>query len=338
MSNAVVVTGDRPPEPRPDGPAEVFLPREQPWARQYPFSSNWLGLPRDGGGHTWLHFVDEGPRGAPVIVFLHGNPTWSWYWRHLVVALRDRYRCIAIDHLGMGLSDRPQADPYRLAGHVDRVHALLTALGIDRFRLVGHDWGGCIAAGVATRDPSRVDGIVWMNTAAFRSTFIPASIAVCRIPGFGALAVRGLNAFAGVATLRATKKHERLRGTVRQGYLAPYGNWHDRIATHRFVLDIPREPSHPSWSDLVGIEQKLPGLKEKPIALFWGDADFCFTPAFRERFQSEFPQAEVHAWADCGHYVAEDARERIEPLLVDFFARIDAKNGGASSTSTSKAA
>lgn len=338
MSNAVVVvTGDRPPEPRPDGPAEVFLPREQPWAREYPFVSHWLGLPRAAGGRTWLHFVDEGPRDAPVIVFLHGNPTWSWYWRHLVVALRDRYRCIAVDHLGMGLSDRPQDEPYRLSGHVDRVQALLQALGVQRYRLVGHDWGGCIAAGVATRDPSPVDGIVWMNTAAFRSTFIPLSIALCRIPVLGALAVRGLNGFAGIATLRATKKHERLRGAVRQGYLAPYGNWHDRIATHRFVLDIPRQPAHPSWSELVSIEQKLPTLKDKPVALFWGDADFCFTPAFRERFQAEFPHAEVHAWADCGHYVVEDARERLLPLLAGFLARIDG-TATATSPAASKAA
>jgi pimeloyl-ACP methyl ester carboxylesterase len=317
----VVVTGDKPNEGRPEGPAEVLSPSAQPWGREYPFVSQWLGLRRAQGGHTWLHFVDEGPKDAPAIVFLHGNPTWSWYWRHAILALRDRYRCIAIDHLGMGLSDRPQREDYRLAGHIDRVEALRDALGIQQWALVGHDWGGCIAAGVATRAPERATAMVWMNTAAFRSDFIPASIGVCRIPGFGALAVRGLNAFAGVASLRAAKKLERLRGLVRQGYLAPYGNWHDRIATHRFVLDIPRTPSHPSYAELVAIEQRLPLLREKPIALFWGDADFCFTPAFRARFQDEFPSAEVHAYADCGHYVIEDARERLLPALRSFFER-----------------
>jgi pimeloyl-ACP methyl ester carboxylesterase len=331
--DVVVSAGAKPPGARPDGPFTVVVPHEQPWGAQYPFSSHWLGLPRSAGGHQWLHFIDEGPRDAPVIVFLHGNPTWSWYWRHLVVALRGRYRCIAVDHLGMGLSDRPQRDDsYRLAGHVDRVQVLLAALRIERYCLVGHDWGGCIAAGVATRAPARVDGIVWMNTAAFRSTFIPWSIAACRIPGFGALAVRGLNAFAGVATLRATKKHERMRGAVRQGYLAPYGNWHDRIATHRFVLDIPRDASHPSWSELVAIEQGLPALKDKPIALFWGDADFCFTPAFRARFGHEFPSADVHAWGDCGHYVVEDAHERIVPLVQEFFARVDCAVSASATT------
>jgi haloalkane dehalogenase len=322
MSNAVVVAaGDRPPGERPEGPEHLVVPREQPWAREYPFASRWLGLPRGAGGHTWLHFVDEGPRDAPVIVFLHGNPTWSFYWRHLIVALRDRYRCIAVDHLGMGLSDRPQQDPYRLQGHIDRVEELLRALGVERCSVVGHDWGGCIAAGVATRRPERIDSIVWMNTGAFRSQEIPPSIAVCRIPGFGPLAVRGLNAFAGVATLRAARKHERLRGTVRQGYLAPYGNWHDRIATHRFVVDIPLSADHPSYRELTGIEERLSTLKAKPVALFWGDADFCFTPSFRARFEKEFPDALVHAWADCGHYVVEDARERITPLLREFFAR-----------------
>jgi haloalkane dehalogenase len=343
--DTVVVTAARPPEARPDGPQQPLVPREQPWAAGYPFASHWLGLPRvawpspsvattplTSAGRTWLHFVDEGPRDAPVVVFLHGNPTWSWYWRHAVLALRDRYRCIAVDHLGMGLSDRPQRDEaYRLAGHIDRVEALLAALRVESFSLVGHDWGGCIAAGVATRRPERVASVTWMNTGAFRSQAIPASIAVCRIPGFGPLAVRGLNAFAGVATLRATKKHERLRGAVRQGYLAPYGNWHDRIATHRFVADIPLDPAHPSYPTLLDIEQKLPTLKDKPVALFWGDADFCFTPAFRARFQQEFPTAKVHAWADCGHYVLEDARERVLPLLGRF---LDDAHGRAASSST----
>jgi haloalkane dehalogenase len=328
---------DAAPTTRPHAPQTTITPASTSWAAEYPFTSRFVEVERHpdetgAAGHhpsaprPVLHYLDEGPRGAPVLVFFHGNPTWSFYWRNLIKGLRDRYRCIAIDHLGMGLSDRPQLDRFLLEGHVDRAVAVLAAVlgaeGVDRFSVIGHDWGGCIAAGVAGRLPEQVESIVWMNTAAFLSKDIPFSIAICRIPVFGALAVRGFNAFAGVATWRAMAKHERMTPTVKAGLLAPYGNWHDRIATLRFVEDIPLDRSHPSYGELARIEKNLTLLKNKPVALFWGDDDFCFTPAFRQRFEKEFPSAEVHAWADCGHYVVEDAPERVLPLLARFFDRL----------------
>jgi haloalkane dehalogenase len=312
----------------------MIKPSSSSWAAEYPFASRWFQPTRGG---PWLHYVDEGPRGAPVLVFLHGNPTWSFYWRKAIVSLRDRYRCIALDHLGMGLSDRPQSDPYRLADHVSRAEALIDALGIKTCSLIGHDWGGCIAAGVATRRPDRVRSMTWMNTGAFRTQEIPLSIASCRIPVFGTIAVRGFNGFAAVATWRAMAKHERMTETLKAGYLDPYSNWHDRISTLRFVEDIPLDPGHPSYAELARIEAGLPTLKDKPITLFWGDDDFCFTPNFRKRFEKEFPAAEVHAWADCGHYVMEDAHERILPLLTGFFDKQQKTQPSSSSPSPAAA-
>jgi pimeloyl-ACP methyl ester carboxylesterase len=319
--NVTIVHGETPGAPRAQPPQTIIRPSTMPWAAEYPFESHWMGVPVEGGGTEWLHFVDEGPRDAPVIFFFHGNPTWSFYWRKLIIGLRDRYRCVAIDHTGMGLSDRPQRDRYLLKDHVDRACALVDALNVGDFSVVGHDWGGCIAAGVAGRKPERIKAISWMNTAAFHSQEIPFSIATCRIPGFGSLAVRGFNAFAGAAIFRAVEKPERMTPIVKAGYLDPYGNWHDRIATLRFVEDIPLEPSHPSWDEVDRIEKNLAHLKQKPVALFWGDKDWCFTTNFRKRFEREFPTAEVHAWDDCGHYVVEDAHERILPFLRTFFDR-----------------
>lgn len=327
------------PSARPHGPKAPVTPSLASWAAEYPFTSRFakVSITDDEAKHSaaWqgagaatkdvhVHYIDEGPRQAPVLVFLHGNPTWSFYWRNLIKGLRERYRCIAIDHLGMGLSDRPQLDRYLLAGHVDRAAAVINAVvGRDvRFSVIGHDWGGCIAAGVAGRHPERIEAIAWMNTGAFVSQEIPFSIATCRIPGYGALAVRGFNGFAAVATYRAMAKHERMTPTLKAGLLAPYGNWHDRIATLRFVEDIPLEPGHPSYAELRQIEANLSVLKRKPVALFWGNDDFCFTPNFRKRFEKEFPKAEVHAWDDCGHYVVEDAPERILPPLTAFFDRL----------------
>ena len=124
------------------------------------------------------------------------------------------------------------------------------------------------------------------------------------------------NAFAGAATFRAVEK--KLTPAAKAGLLAPYGTPHDRIATLRFVEDIPMKESHPSWERLTRIEERLPLLKDKPMLLLWGDADFCFTPRFRARWQQIFPDAEVHAWPDVGHYVMEDAHERVLPLVQGF--------------------
>jgi haloalkane dehalogenase len=293
----------------------VVVPAREPWGVLYPFASHWLPVP----GGAWLHYLDEGPRDAPVVVMLHGNPTWSFYFRKLVLALSDRFRCIVPDHVGMGLSDRPQLGPYTLASRVGDVETLLDHLGVQSFSLVVHDWGGAIGMGVATERPAAIDKIVVTNTAAFASKDIPASIASVRIPIFGRVAVLQFNAFAVAATIRAVKRP--LAPLAKAGLLAPYSNPHDRIATLRFVEDIPMKESHPSWDRLATIEGKLPLLSDKPMMLVWGDQDFCFTPKFRARWQSIFPRAAVHAYDDVGHYVLEDAAGRAVPQ-IDAFLRV----------------
>ena len=306
------------PQPRPFAPQEIVIPRRSAWHEEYPFASRWLDVSGGAGEPLWMHVVDEGPLDAPVVVMLHGNPTWSFYWRKLVVALRDRYRCIVPDHIGMGLSDRPQQWPYRLADHVKNVETLLDALGVKRFSLCVHDWGGAIGFGVATERPDAVEKLVVTNTAAFRSTDIPASIASVRIPVFGRVAVLRFNAFAFAATIRAVE--HKLSDGAKAGLLAPYGNPHDRLATLRFVEDIPMKPAHPSYARLLRVEERLASLSAKPMMLLWGDADFCFTPKFRATWQAHFPNAAVHAWNDVGHYVMEDAPDRVIPLVERFLA------------------
>lgn len=285
-------------------------------AALYPFQSHFVDVP---GGR--IHYVDQGPRDAPTVVCVHGNPTWSFYWRALIQALSNQYRVLAPDHLGCGLSDKPQAGfDYRLASHVDNLRRVLDEAGVEAATLAVHDWGGAIGMGVATRDPSRFDGFVVTNTAAFRSERIPMSIASVRIPGFGALAVRGLNAFARAATVRASEKG--LKDVVKQGLLHPYDSWANRIATLRFVEDIPMSNEHPSWSTLVDIEEGLHRLTDKPMLLVWGDADWCFGPWFRAEWERRFPKAEVHAFPDVGHYVMEDAPDEVSRLSRTFLDRV----------------
>jgi haloalkane dehalogenase len=284
------------------------------WQALYPFTSRELRL--DG---LRYHYVDEGA-GEPLLL-VHGNPTWSFYWRNIILGLRDRYRVIAVDHMGCGLSDKPQQYPYTLAHHVTNLRHLVDELNLQNITLVAHDWGGAIGTGAAVAEPERFARLVLMNTAAFRSTRIPLRISVCRIPGLGPFAVRGGNAFARAALTMAVEHHDRMTPEVRAGLLAPYDSWAHRVAIQRFVEDIPLTSSHPSYPTLLDIENGLPKLRQLPVQLIWGMRDWCFTPHFLERFIEFFPEAEVHRLEDAGHYVVEDAHERIVPLVEAFLAK-----------------
>jgi haloalkane dehalogenase len=287
------------------------MPATEPWRNLYPFVSHEIRL--DG---LRYHYLDEG-QGEPLLL-VHGNPTWSFYWRELVKPLRARFRLIVPDHIGCGLSDKPQDYEYRLAQHVGNLQQLISHLRLDRITLLAHDWGGAIGLGAAVAQPDRFSRFVLFNTAAFRSPDMPWRIRACRIPLLGRLAVQGLNGFARAAVSMAVEKPERMTADVKAGLLAPYDSWRHRIATHRFVLDIPMSPGHPSYKTLLEIEQKLGLLRERPMKFIWGMRDWCFTPAFLERFLEFFPDAEVERLEDAGHYVIEDAHERIVPSVERF--------------------
>jgi haloalkane dehalogenase len=284
------------------------------WRDLYPFQSHYLAI-----GSQRLHYLDEGA--GEHLLFVHGNPTWSFYWRNLIGGLRADYRCIAIDHMGCGLSDKPQNYDYTLARRIDDLARLVQRLDLSGATLVAHDWGGAIGLGAVLRMRERFSRIVLFNTAAFPPPCIPWRIAACRTPVLGTLALRGLNVFPRAALSMAVEKKDRLTADVRAGLLAPYDNWAHRIAIDRFVGDIPFSPRHPTWRVLENIEAGLPSLAGLPIQLIWGMRDWCFRPDCLERFLSRWPNAEAHRLEDCGHYVVEDAHERIVPLMRAFLSR-----------------
>ena len=285
------------------------------WRSEYPFESHHL----DVGDGVRMHYLDEGPRSDEAVIMLHGNPTWSFYFRSVVLALRGRMRCIVPDHVGMGLSDKPAKYPYQLARRIGDVQKLIAHLGLKRIHLVVHDWGGAIGMGVATRAADATGRIVILNTAAFPDENIPGRISVCRWPVIGSLLVRGFNGFAGPAVSMAVTRP--LPPAVREGFLAPYRSWSDRVAVHQFVRDIPMEPEHPTLPLLQQIGVDLAWLKAKPVLIGWGGKDFCFNDHFFERWKQFFPQAETEYHADAGHYVLEDARDQLVPRIAEFLQR-----------------
>ena len=278
---------------------------------EYPFQPRYCEV----DGHR-LAYLDEGS--GPPVVMVHGNPSWSYLYRNLVLALRDRYRCIVPDHLGCGFSDKPQHAPYRLGNHLDNLERLLAALDLGPVRLVVHDWGGAIGMGWAGRHPERVAGAVLLNTAAFPSPRLPLRIAVCRWPLLGALLVRGFNGFARAAVHMAVTRQ--MRPEIAAGFLAPYDSWRHRIALHRFVEDIPMRPAHPSWATLTAIERSLAAI-DCPLLLCWGGRDFCFDTTFYDEWRRRFPRAEAYLFPEAGHYVLEDALTKALPAIERFLAR-----------------
>ncbi len=282
------------------------------WRALYPFRSHYFEV----NPGVRMHYVDEG-EGAPVLM-VHGNPTWSFYFRRLVLGLRRRHRCVVPDHIGCGLSDKPGDYTYRLQRHVENLEKLVSQLDLRGMTLVLHDWGGAIGMAMARRHADRIKRIVILNTAAFPSPRIPRRIAACRIPLFGAVAIRGFNLFSRAALRMAVAHPERMTPRTVQGYLHPYNSWRNRIAVLRFVQDIPMSSDHPSYSLLAQTGADLTRFRNLPVLICWGGRDFCFDDSFLETWRETFPAAEVHRFADAGHYVLEDAHETILPIVSRF--------------------
>jgi len=284
-----------------------------PFKELYPFDSHWHQL-----GELNYHYLDEGE--GENLLMLHGNPSWSFYYRNLVSAFSNNYRCIVPDHIGCGLSDKPQKYNYTLSQHVDNLESLIDKLKLKDLTLIVHDWGGAIGMGLATRRPELIRRLVIFNTAAFLSPHIPLSINLCRLPLFGDLAIRYFNAFAKGAVYRACKNRKRMTAQVKAGYLAPYNSPENRIANLRFVQDIPMSPTVPSYSVVQNIQNKLHLFENHPIQIIWGKQDFCFNDHFLNEWKNYYPKAKVDVMEEAGHYVVEDAHERIVPLLRQFLS------------------
>ena len=294
------------------------------WRSLYPFESHFCSVP-DGSGlplrNLRLHYLDEGPSDAPVLLFVHGNPTWSFYWRNLVLGLRDRFRCIVVDNMGCGLSDNGAAlkdYPFTLGRRVDDLANLIKFLDLSNITFVLHDWGGVIGMGAAVQFPERTSQFVCMNTSVFgrpRSR-CPFPIALARRPLFGKFMIQGFNAFCVAATRWTTEKP--LSRDVKAGLLAPYNNWGNRRAVYEFVQDIPFNEKDRSWPALKDVEKGLELFRDKPFLLPWGLKDWCFGEDYLRMFEERFPNHKTVEFPRVGHYITEEVPDELVALIQDF--------------------
>ncbi len=286
------------------------------WEHLYPKASHFM----DVNGHQ-LHYLDQG-QGAPVVM-VHGNPTWSFYYRNLFTVLAPNFRCIAPDHIGCGLSEKPLSDDYgfQLKDRLADFTTFLEKLDLkEPINLIAHDWGGMIAMAWAVMHPDKVGRIVLMNTAAFlppSGKKLPWQLRLLkRFPGLARFAVLNFNLFANGASYFAAM--QKLPPDVKAGYLAPYNTPRNRLATLRFVQDIPVKPKDPGYDIVKQTGERLDRLSSHPCLLVWGGRDFVFDRDYFDEWCKRFPHAEAHYFKNYGHYVLEDANKKAISLIKRF--------------------
>jgi haloalkane dehalogenase len=284
----------------------------------YPFQSHYMTI----GGHK-LHYLEEG--GGDAVVMLHGNPSWSIYYRNLIQRLSPFYHCLVPDHIGMGYSDKPtdKAYSYTLSQRVKDLEVFLQNKGITHnITLILHDWGGIIGMCFARRHPEAIKKLVILNTAAFHppeGKGFPFFLRLTRtLPG--EFFLRAFNSFSIGATYLGVRRTS-MSGALRQAYSSPYNSWKNRIAVLRFVQDIPRKKEDPGFAQITDLQDNLHLFSDTPVLIAWGMKDNVFDSHFLKKWIDYFPQAQVHRFEDCGHYVLEDAGEEIGQLVVDFLAK-----------------
>ena len=285
----------------------------------YPFDSHYLDL--DGLDY---HYIDEG-QGEPVVM-VHGNPTWSFYFRHLLKDLTSDFRCVAPDHIGCGLSAKPHDGEYTftLDRRVADFGRLMDHLQLNDIHLVVHDWGGMIGLAWALNHLDRVASLTITNTAGFfppGDKGIPMRLRLIRnLAPFAVPAVLGLNAFARGAVWMAPRRP--LNPSARRGLLAPYDSPRHRLATLRFVQDIPLFPGDAGYETVKRVSARLARLAQRPLLLLWGQHDFVFDMDYYNEWRRRFPKAPARLFPDAGHYLFEDQPRRTTAMIRSFLETI----------------
>lgn len=281
-----------------------------------------------------MHYIDEGPRDGHPVVMVHGNPTWGYLYRNFIPALVEAgHRAIVPDHLGFGRSEKP-SDPglYRVPRHAQRLDALLESLDLKGATVVPQDWGGPIGLHWATRHPERVAGLFILNTYAhgFRKEALPPGrdkiplplpLRLFRTPLVGEVLVKGLDAFKRGFLFRQGVVHpERLTPSVKRAYRDVHQGWSERTSILVFPREIPVMGEGPVVALTTEIEELLKEhFRSKPVRIMWAMKDVAFLPIYLDTLWLDtFPEAEVTRLDDAGHYLQEDAHERIVPELVRF--------------------
>jgi haloalkane dehalogenase len=285
-------------------------PERPAWVPQelYPFESHYAGL-----AGSRVHYLDEGT--GPPLLLLHGNPTWSFLYRNVVSGLRDRYRCIAPDYPGFGLSTAPAGYGFTPAEHADVIEQLVLGLDLRDITMMVQDWGGPIGFAVATRHPERFAAFVIGNTWAWPKSD-PGTQVFSRLLGgpIGRRLIAQRNVFVERLLPGGVRRHE-LPEPVMEAYRGPFPT----PASRRPTAVFPREilGSRPFLAD---VEQGLHSLRDRPALIVWPTGDVAFRGRERRRWEQQFPEHRTVSLEGAGHYIQEDAPDEIVAAIRDWEA------------------
>jgi cis-3-alkyl-4-acyloxetan-2-one decarboxylase len=284
------------------------------FAGTFPFEARYLRA-----GKTSLHYLDEGPADAQPLLFLHGNPTWSYLWRRPVAELSEKgHRCVAFDHMGFGRSEKPpRLSAYTLERHVENAGAVIDELDLQDVTLVAHDWGGPIGLGAMLERPERLRAVVLMNTWAWElPSWLPPFIREFRTEGLGEILALGGNLFVESAIPGGMARRD-LHPMMMEAYRAPFPDYWSRAGTLAFQRDIPLTERDSSAPLISSIHERLPQL-DVPVLLVWGMRDPVFQPVFLDQWRELFPHAESAELEDASHFVVEDRPDAVIGAIERF--------------------
>jgi haloalkane dehalogenase len=279
----------------------------RPDARLFPFESHWLEGP---GGK--VHYIDEG-QGAPIL-FLHGNPTWSFVYRGIVIRLREHFRCIALDLPGFGLSDHPADYRFTPEEHARTVQSFVNELDLQNLTIMGHDWGGPIGMKVALEEVTRMRALVMGNTWYWpTAAFHLKAFSWILSTGYAQGLIHRKNLFV-EKIIPLGVKHP-LAAEVLQHYLDPFPTVDSRAGVAEFARQITLSSN---WLAQIEIDVRR-HLRHLPILLTWGIEDLAYTPAFMDTFLRDFDKARV-VRLDAKHYIQEDAPGEVSKAIREFLS------------------
>jgi cis-3-alkyl-4-acyloxetan-2-one decarboxylase len=269
-------------------------------------------------GDLALHYVDEGPSDASPLLFLHGNPTWSYLWRRPIADLSAAgHRCVALDHMGFGRSDKPpHLAAYGLQRHVDNAIAFVDSLDLRDVTLVAHDWGGPIGLGAMLERRERLSRLVLLNTWAWElPSFLPPFLREFRTEGLGEILALGGNLF--VESIPGGMARRDPEPEMMDAYRAPFPDYWSRVGTLAFQRDIPLTERDASAPLMASINKRLADL-DVPMLLVWGMRDPVFQPVFLDQWRQLFPGARTLELADASHFLVEDRPDAVTAAIADF--------------------
>lgn len=277
---------------------------------EYPFAFHSLHHP-DGR----LHYLDEGQ--GPTLLFCHGTPEWSFAYRHLIARLSARYRCVAVDMIGFGLSEKPIAADYTVAAHARRLEWAVQTLGLENITLIANDFGGGMALSYALRHPENVRRIALWNTWMWALNDDPHFARPARLmqTRLGRFLYKHLNFPVNVLLPSAYGNRRLLMPAVHRQYRMPFQHRADRTAPYELALEILNAETwwNARWAE-------LDALRNKPLLLLWGLKDPFVPPAALRRWRERLPEARVVEWSEVGHFPHEEIPDQLAPVLEKFLA------------------